>query len=925
MDHDQSAAQTIGSGGADAQAGGEAGSGEAVTARRQSELVRLYRGLLFRDPDPAELAAGESGSLVDTALGIIGSTEYATLNNNARYRVLVDLCRAKLGLAPSAEPIAAAERLQLSAVAGEIVDLLSHFDGAERPPEYPRGTTDEETTRLYRELLGREPESPAAVAQWRGKPILDVALSFVQSDEFAARFRAARDDEIARLYRDLLGREPHSQEEIAIWRGAAVPDVALQLTRSEEFQARMQLATEKEVARLYSALLRRGLREQGEIPWRGRPLVEVAINIARSEEAVRRQAAPQFFQPENLRRLHRIFLPDRPASEDWYREFSRIVRMHGLGVTEVVEYLHAMQLHYDGTRCEDPAVARALRARPCPWRSFGSEVTLVVPTVNSETWLEHVADFYAELGIPVLFAVDARNSDGTRGLLADRGAQFIEVSGEQPRIESLIPDILAKVPTKWVLRIDDDELPTPGLLNFVDQAVQNSPEFVWAFPVVPLRYHPGERQLQYSQFLSFYAFANGRLGPQARLFARDGIERLEDLLHTSGFVATSQRVAPAEALVLHFDWVLRSRVERLDKLRSYEAQDLVRARTAPHYTLCEMVPESWHMFAPLPDERYRDCGEKLYRSRDRRQCMPAAAAPAAEVAAAAMKRPVFKGFWHGPPLDPVRRACLQSFVKRGYTYELYTYEPVAVPPRVVLKDASAIMPREDLFYFGNADIAPFSDLFRAKLLLDTGGWWCDIDTICLSDGIPDHRYAWSREYQALYQEVSNGLIAGPKGDPIFLELYRRCRDLAPKIERRQELGAEAFTHLLEDLGLPLDMSGDAASFSPLSSFEVIKLWFPKFAEEIHAKIAGALFLPLYLSAPKIAGIDLEKLPPEGSFLAEILRQYLPEVTASRYDVDEAKDIVRSFVLKNQWARDNIHATCGAEMLDWLETTRSDAL
>ena len=895
-----------------------AAGAEAPPSEEGSEIVRLYRGLLFRDPDPAERAAGEAGSLVDAALRIVASAEYRAVAENARFRVLIDLCRAQLGLGPAAQTAAVAnERLPLSVVAGEIVDLLANSGRSERAGGLPPPATDEDTTKLYRELLGREPESDAAVAQWRGGPIVDVALSFARSPEYLRRARRAADDDVIEFYREFLGREPHSEAEIALWRGRPLLDVALGFLRSSEFIEQTRLATEKDVARLYNALLRRGLREQGEVIWRGRPLVEVAINIAKSEEATRRQAAPHFLQPENVRRLHRIFLPDWPASDDWYREFVRIIRAHRIGVPEVVEYFHAMQRHHTGTAVEDAAVGRSVRASRRRWTSrFAADVTLVVPTINSATWLEHVIEFYAGLGLEVLFAVDARTSDATRAVLDAGNARHVEVSGEHARVESLIPDILAKVDTRWILRIDDDELPTPALLNFVCGAVDQSSEFVWEFPVANLRYEPGKRELQYSQFLSFYAFADGaRLHRQARLFSRDGI-KVEDVLHSSGYAAADARTAPSEALIFHFNWVLRSRSERAEKLRSYEAQDLVRARAAAHYSQFEEVPESWHMFAALPDERYRDFAQLLYRSRERRR--PAVPAAAVEPVAAAASRPVFKGFWHGPPLDRIRRACLQSFLDRGQVYELYTYEPVAVPAGVRIRDAAAIMPKEELFYFGGADVAPFSDVFRAKLLLDTGGWWCDIDTICLSDTVPNYRYAWSRESPLLRADVSNGLIAGPKSDPIFRELYARCRKEAPVIDRRPQLGSEMFTELLDDLGLPSDMSGEAHDFCPLSSIEILKMWFPDFTQELIDKVSGALFLPLYLSMPKVSGIDLEILPPRGSYMDKILEEHNADrADARRYESEEVKSLIRSFVTQSKWALDDFMAHSGEQMLEFL--------
>ena len=58
----------------------------------------------------------------------------------------------------------------------------------------PPSATDEDVFTLYRELLGREPESDDAVAGNRGQPLLDVALKFARSDEYRARLHPQTPD-----------------------------------------------------------------------------------------------------------------------------------------------------------------------------------------------------------------------------------------------------------------------------------------------------------------------------------------------------------------------------------------------------------------------------------------------------------------------------------------------------------------------------------------------------------------------------------------------------------------------------------------------------------------------------------------------------------------------------------------------------------
>ena len=95
----------------------------------------------------------------------------------------------------------------------------------------------------------------------------------------------------------------------------------------------------------------------------------------------------------------------------------------------------------------------------------------MIPTVNSARWLGHVIDYYRNIDLKVIFAVDTRTSDGTTSLLSAKGSKFVMVRGQHPRVESLIGEIVAKVDAEWILRIDDDELPSPGMLRWADKVI----------------------------------------------------------------------------------------------------------------------------------------------------------------------------------------------------------------------------------------------------------------------------------------------------------------------------------------------------------------------------------------------------------------------------------------------------------------------
>lgn len=92
---------------------------------------------------------------------------------------------------------------------------------------------------------------------------------------------------------------------------------------------------------------------------------------------------------------------------------------------------------------------------------------------------------------------------------------------------------------------------------------------------------------------------------------------------------------------------------------------------------------------------------------------------------------IVQGLWVGKEITDLHRICLQSFVKAGHCFILYTYEEVKnVPPEVVIMSAEDIIP-STLIYSFNGSFAGFSDLFRSKLMEVRGGWYVDLDIFCL--------------------------------------------------------------------------------------------------------------------------------------------------------------------------------------------------
>ena len=105
---------------------------------------------------------------------------------------------------------------------------------------------------------------------------------------------------------------------------------------------------------------------------------------------------------------------------------------------------------------------------------------------------------------------------------------------------------------------------------------------------------------------------------------------------------------------------------------------------------------------------------------------------------------IIQGLWIGDTLSRFEYNSIKSYIKQGYEYHLYTYGKVNnIPEGVIIKDGNDILDKKYIFYY-EGSIAPFSDLFRYKLLFDKGGVWTDCDIICV------HRLPINKNYEYIF-------------------------------------------------------------------------------------------------------------------------------------------------------------------------------
>jgi hypothetical protein len=198
---------------------------------------------------------------------------------------------------------------------------------------------------------------------------------------------------------------------------------------------------------------------------------------------------------------------------------------------------------------------------------------VVVPTRDSAKWIGVVLGAYRRLGVRPLFLVDSRSADGTRGILEAEGADLAEVTPEADLVEDMVWRIPSVTDAAWVLRFDDDEMPSHALLDWAASALPRAETDQFA---LSRRWCllSREGRLRYSRLEDFY-WSEARpdlLDPQSRLFRPDRVRFVRDI-HTAGFAPSpAMGFAPAEAFFCHFDWIVRAPPARIAKLRRYERQ-----------------------------------------------------------------------------------------------------------------------------------------------------------------------------------------------------------------------------------------------------------------------------------------------------------------------------------------------------------------
>jgi hypothetical protein len=233
----------------------------------------------------------------------------------------------------------------------------------------------------------------------------------------------------------------------------------------------------------------------------------------------------------------------------------------------------------------------------------------------------------------------------------------------------------------------------------------------------------------------------------------------------------------------------------------------------------------------------------------------------------------FASFWHGR-LSPFAYACLSSFPQAGVSLRVFTYDPhLELPPGVRHADARTICPDESLtrrfIANGKPSLATFADMFRYRMMRQTGCCWIDTDMLCLNKPVFDNDgFVFCRQADAVGTSlVNNAVLRLPPMSPALTELIA-VADAAIDIDQRWgAIGPFLLTPVLAKYNLTRHALDSHVCY-PIEPEQFWKLFLPSYREWVADVARGASFVHLWSEAIAWTGYDFWACPPPESYLHE---------------------------------------------------------
>jgi hypothetical protein len=187
------------------------------------------------------------------------------------------------------------------------------------------------------------------------------------------------------------------------------------------------------------------------------------------------------------------------------------------------------------------------------------------------------------------------------------------------------------------------------------------------------------------------------------------------------------------------------------------------------------------------------------------------------------------------------------------------------------EDARTICPDESLIHRfianGKPSIATFADMFRYRMMRQTGCCWIDTDMLCLSKpAFGSDGFVFCRQADAVGTSlVNNAVLRLPPTSPALTELIAASEAAIDVDQKWGAIGPFLLTPVLAKYNLT-QHALDSHICYPIEPEQFWKLFLPAHREWAANTARGASFIHLWSEAIAWSGYDFWTCPPPGSYL-----------------------------------------------------------
>ena len=231
----------------------------------------------------------------------------------------------------------------------------------------------------------------------------------------------------------------------------------------------------------------------------------------------------------------------------------------------------------------------------------------------------------------------------------------------------------------------------------------------------------------------------------------------------------------------------------------------------------------------------------------------------------------FGALWVGKPLSKIEQLCLASFVYHGHNVRLYVYDmDLEVPSGIVKEDANKIIPEKEIFIVDNS-YGPFADMFRYKMIKETGLIWTDTDNVCMRPDweIPEYFFGLQGGSHEL---VAIGILNIPQDSSLIKDLVSYSSKYNKNKIKWGEIGPNLLTELIKKYDLDKYVQ-PVKVFYPIDYWQWKYLWDKRYFNLVKQLSQDSYTIQIWNQMLNRSGLDKDRLPP-GSAVDVYYRKFV---------------------------------------------------